>query len=82
VGPGLTDRVVVVVVVVAVFGLLIVMVGPPLPPQATPNDTMAMLEAMARNPDRWMFRSVTSRPRSCNRSIVEASPVVARRCLT
>jgi hypothetical protein len=67
VGPGLTDGVLVVVLVVVVevvvFGRLIVMVGPPLLPQATVNDTMAMLVATAREADRRMFRSLTSRPR-------------------
>jgi heme A synthase len=67
VGPGPTDGVVVVVVVVvvlAVLGLLILMVGPPLPPQASVNETMAMLVAIAKKADRRMFRSFTSRPRS------------------
>jgi hypothetical protein len=66
VGSGLTDGVVlavVVTVVVAVAGLLILMVGPPLPPQATVKDTMAMLVAKVRKADRRMFRSFTSRSR-------------------
>jgi hypothetical protein len=53
---------VVVVVEVVVFGRLIVMVGPPLLPQATVNDTTATLVATAMDADRRMFRSLTSRP--------------------
>jgi hypothetical protein len=70
VGPGLADGVVVVgfvvvvVVVVVVVGLLILIVGPPLPPQATVNETMAILVAIAKKADRRMFRSFTSRPHS------------------
>jgi hypothetical protein len=54
---------VVVVVEVVVVGRLILIVGPPLLPQATVNDTMAMLVATARETDRRMVRSLTSRPR-------------------
>jgi hypothetical protein len=54
--------VVVVVVEVVVVGRLILMVGPPLLPQASVNDTMAMLVVTAKEADRQMFRTLMSPP--------------------
>lgn len=84
-GPGPTRGVVVgawvvvVVVVVVVVGLLILMVGPPLPAQATVNGKTVMLVAMARKAARRMIRSFTSHLPSRGLSIaIKDSPAQRR----
>jgi heme A synthase len=66
VGPeptgGAVVVVAVVVVVVVVAGLLILMVGPPLPAQATVKGKKAMQVATARKAARRTIRSFTSHP--------------------
>jgi hypothetical protein len=76
-GAVVVAAVVVVVVVVVVAGLLILMVGPPLPVQATVNDKTAMLVAMAKKAARRMIRSFTSHPPSRGLSIaIKDSPAL------
>jgi hypothetical protein len=79
VGPALTRGEVgvarVVVVVVVVVGLLILIVGPFLPVQATVNGKTVTLVAMTRKAARRMIRSFTSHLPSRDLSIaIKDSP--------